>query len=186
MQVYRKVLTAIPANLLSDAIASLEPLKQRSRSFIDENGDRKKELVVVDGNPVMAQPGFKDMTTVQAAFDAIKDEKLSMVRLQKQYTYTDIANLSSYAIADAFNGSIDSAIAANDLKAWVGEALTADGLKLDSTLNTKLTSLIGTHGFTADLISDVFAVDEVVEKRFKGLKLGHVQTAIQKRAEGVL
>jgi len=179
----KDILLAISASTLSAALQDIGSQKPRIKIERDEKGDMVRRPMLDDNNdPIMQAGGFTSMANVELAFDDIKDLKLPTIRAKALYTYADIMRATDIDIADAFNKSIDLAIAAADIPAWVGTSLDdGGGVRLDGALHTALISLIGRHGITQSLIDTVFASDDVIEKRFPGLKLGHVQNAIHAR-----
>ena len=181
----RKIANAIPTQLMSDAIAAIGPAKQKIKIIQNPDGSHTRIPVVDDqGDPVMQPGGFSDLATVSLAFDAIKDDEDSPVRLRGAYNYAKIGSATDFNTANAFNESVDSAVTAGDLPGWLGEALNAEGIKFDSKLKNKLESLIGKHDFTQASINNVFNADMKTGKTFPRLKLGHVQEAIQMRSKG--
>lgn len=169
---------------LALALNDIGPAKVRMRAEKDGNGDPIPHLDS-EGNQVMQPGGFADLTNVQACYDAIKDMVLPTVRRGDLHTYESIMNGTDFDTTVVFNASIDLAIASGDIPTWLGVGLDGNGVKLDGTLRTALTALIGQHQITQALIDSVFAVDDLIEKRFGRLKLGHVAEAIHHRLRGL-
>lgn len=171
---------------LAAALLDIGPAKVRMRASVDGEGNTVKTPHLRGGVEVMQPGGFTTLANVEAAYDKIKDSVLPTVRRGALHTYSSVMNGTDFDTATAFNGSIDSAITAGDIPAWVGVEFTGGGVKLDGTLRTALINLIGNHGLTPALIEGVFAVDDFIEKRFKRLKQGHVQEAIHHRHRGLI
>ena len=179
------IANAIPQVLMDAIVIQPDTVKMMFKRQPD-GSNIKIPKTDKDGNDVMVPGGIDDVSTMLAAFDAIKDMTLPAERLNGSYSYSDIADKAGFAVAEALNTAIDAAIAANDLPDWLDENLSNEGVRFESKLKTRLESLIPSHGFNQILIDNVMAVDVIAKPRFPGLNEGEVDRAIRHRAQGII
>jgi len=197
----KAIVDAIPQVELDACMAELAIMYPRLKKVYSLNEDGIL-MPVLDGNgvqltePALDKKGdelpatngkFMDLTTVEAAFDAIKNLKATTIPVVALVTYKGIAQLSGFDIADQLQTNILSAIAAGDLAQWIDDAFNSDGINVkDSKFRAKIAELSGDHGFTPAFINKIKEIGDVESLDFPKLKSGHVQNALEQRHAGVI
>jgi len=184
---YSVIADAIPADLMSACEAAIGPAKPCMKFEVVDDVKTKVAMVDSEGSPVMLPGGFNDLTAVQAAFDVLKDLEEEQSRGNHLQTYVGLARDASFAVAQEFSNFITEAITAGQLNSWVDEALNSTGLRVNSPdVANKLNQMVGVSGLTQETVDAVLATGSTTVKVFPGLKLGHVQDAVQRRIAGVV
>ena len=132
---------------------------------------------------------FMDDSTVQAAFNKIKDLEVTVSKGTSKESYISLSSSIGLAATAKLEIFIDNAITAKKLSSWVGKALTDSGINVNDPqvigfLNSELEA--SNPDIDQDSIDLIISTGNMTTKVFPNLKAGHVQNAIQKRAEGVI
>jgi hypothetical protein len=182
---YKLIANTIPEALMSLALASIGPDKQKTRTIVVDGVSVKAPMVDDNGDPVMTAGGFTDLIAVENAFDSIK--VLSVLQSKNKYmqTYTGIADDVDFATSKSFSDSVKSAIAVDALPSWVDEALNSAGLNVnDPEVSNVLTLMVASLGLSQTVADAILETGFEDVKTFPSLKMGHVQNAIHKRHTG--
>lgn len=194
---YKLIADSIPAAEMAAAIAAIGPDKAQQTFEVDENKklvlDQDGNAIKIDqldnnGDPIMLPGGFSDLTTVEAAFDAIKNLSGLVSRGEFGQSYRGIARDAGFGISSQFEISIKAAVTVGDLPGWAHDALNNGGVNInDPDVAAKLNSFVtdnNKHGFDRNLVDAVLATGSLDTNTFPGLKLGHVRKSIVLRGKG--
>jgi hypothetical protein len=184
---YAAIADAVPATELAAANTELGTYRTLIVNQLDELGNMVPTVLEDEnGDAIQVNGKFMDDTTVVAAFNAIKDLPGDTVSkgVHKQ-TYVSLSAEIGVGLTAQLESAVESAIAIGDLSVWVGKALNGNGINVnDAQVAGVLGSLVGTHGFDQDLVDAIVATGVTTNLKFPNLKVGHVQTALQKRYKG--
>ena len=175
---YTAIVLAIPATELNAALAVLAIEHPKTRS--------DGSPVLVGGVQETSSGKFMELSTVEAAFDAIKDLTVVSVRDSGRQTYASLAGTLGLALTSQLEAAMGLAATAMVIGPWVDKALNNDGIdSSDPQVIGLLTSLIDQFGIDQELVDAIASLSSETVPMFPGLKLGHVQNALQKHALGV-
>lgn len=187
MATYLEIVGEIPAPTLSAAMTELAISRPLLRSDRDANGVVTLIPIQDDlNNQLFADGKFMVDTTILTAFDLIKDMKNAATsKGEHKQTYISLSADIGVVLVAQLEICVGLAIVAGDLSSWIESALNDKGINVnDPQVVAVLTSLVGSHGFTTELVDAIVGTGSEQLLKFPGLKPGHVQTALQKRYRG--
>ena len=129
---------------------------------------------------------FMELSTVETCYNSIKDTTETINRGDVKYNYSALSGEIGIATASQLEASVIAAIEGNDLPKWVNTSLNTLGININDPQIAGALAILVPYGLTQPMIDDILSVQNETKVIFQGLKLGHVQNAIQKRAEGVI
>lgn len=161
------------------------------KSIVDAIPEAEKSAALAElaiARPVKSEEGktvdgiFVDLSSVEAAFNAIKDNETVISKGEYKADYVAIAGAAGQAVADALYDAVEHLKTEALIRPWVSKALEGEGLNInDPGTLAQLEAMAGDplNLLTAEQLAKIKAVGSDVVNDFPGLKLGHVQNALQ-------
>ncbi len=197
---YKAIADAIPEAEMNVALAELaveHPLFKKSVTHdtdgkivlvLDSNGDQVM-VPYLDTNGDQKKSTCKFMTdvSIRAAFDKIVDLSETVSKGYAKQSYISLSSKIGMASTVKIELFINNLISAGKLSSWVDSALRGSGLNVNDPqivglLNQEL--LAGNPDIDQALVDEIVGTGSETVRTFQGLKVGQVQTAIQKRFRG--